>query len=73
MDKDILKCMMEGSTKVVGTKVACMAKENLHGVMASLMKETTTWTQKKDKAFLPGKMVSNTLVNGKTINATAEE
>ena len=55
---------MEDSTKETGRKDACMVMGFIHGLQVSLMKDSTTWTKRKDMEVTDGETEGDTSETG---------
>lgn len=61
------------NTRVSGSLIKCMEKENFHGQMEGFTKESILMTKRMDKAPLHGQTVENTSEVGKTASNMEKE
>ena len=60
--------MMEGNTKVNGTRIKCMVMVYLLGKMEGLMMVSTIWIKRRVMVYFTGQMEESTEVIGKMVN-----
>ena len=60
-------------TLAIGTKTVCIVRENTHGQMADVTRESTVWTKRMATVFTFGLMAENTREIGLWANNMVKE